>query len=150
MCEFIFKFRDLKLDNILIDEDNTIKIIDFGFSILSKKDMKLKMFCGTPSYMSPEIINKKEYYGGPSDMWSLGVILYAMLCGSFPFKSKIISLEAKIMTLGSLNRELYRRISRGIFSIPETVSKYGRNLILSLLNTDPGKRSTAEQVCPLN
>lgn len=48
------------------------------------------MFCGTPSYMGPEIVNKKEYTGPPADIWALGVLLYALLCGTFPFKGKLL------------------------------------------------------------
>ena len=55
--------RDLKLENILIDERNQVKIIDFGFSVNTPYDSKLKVFCGTPSYMAPEIVAKKEYNG---------------------------------------------------------------------------------------
>ena len=79
--------RDLKLDNILIDEINNAKIIDFGFSVCCKYDLRLKMFCGTPSYMCPEIIHRKDYLGPPADMWSLGIILYTMISGNLPFKS---------------------------------------------------------------
>ena len=125
--------RDLKLDNILLGEHQQVKIIDFGFSIFTKKDSKLHMFCGTPSYMSPEIINKKQYLGPPSDMWAAGVCLYVLLTGIFPFRSNV-------------NRELYRRISRGIFSVPETLPKAAQNLIYSLLQIDPEKRLTAKEV----
>jgi serine/threonine protein kinase len=83
--------RDLKLDNILIDQNKNIKIIDFGFSIQSKSSAMLKLFCGTPSYMCPEIINRKPYLGPPADMWSIGVILYTMVNGVLPFKSMIVS-----------------------------------------------------------
>lgn len=55
--------RDIKLENILLDSNNNIKIIDFGFSIIIGEDKKLKIFCGTPSYMSPEIVSKTEYVG---------------------------------------------------------------------------------------
>ena len=73
--------RDLKLENILIDERNNVKLIDFGFSVSTPLDSKLKIFCGTPSYMAPEIVQKKEYNGFSTDVWSLGVILFLMLTG---------------------------------------------------------------------
>ncbi len=78
--------RDIKLENILIDNSLKIKLIDFGFSIHSKQ--KLKIFCGTPSYMAPEIINKIEYCGKMSDVWSLGILLFVMLIGKYPFQGK--------------------------------------------------------------
>lgn len=89
--------RDLKLDNILIEEGKTIKIIDFGFSVLSNPSQKLKIFCGTPSYMAPELTQKREYDGKAVDMWALGVLLFVLLTGSFPFR-------------GHSESELYSRI----------------------------------------
>ena len=79
--------RDLKLDNILIEEGTRmVKVIDFGFSVIVANHQRLKIFCGTPSYMSPEIVRKHEYDGKPVDMWALGVLLYVMLTGTFPFR----------------------------------------------------------------
>jgi len=78
--------RDIKLENILLDNRGIIKIIDFGFSTCIPNDQKLKLFCGTPSYMSPEIVSKKEYCGPPADVWALGILLYSCLTGVFPFK----------------------------------------------------------------
>ncbi len=78
--------RDLKLENILIDDRNNVKLIDFGFSICTPPDQKLKIFCGTPSYMAPEIVQKKDYCGFATDIWSLGIILYVILSGNYPFK----------------------------------------------------------------
>ncbi len=75
------------MENILLDETKTVtKIIDFGFSTCIPHDKKVKMFCGTPSYMAPEIVSKIEYAGAPADIWALGVLLYALLSGKFPFK----------------------------------------------------------------
>lgn len=79
--------RDLKLTNILIDEEYTVKIIDFGFACDAKE--KHKMYCGTPSYMAPEIVEKKLYYAKPTDIWSLGVVLYKLLTSEYAFGGKL-------------------------------------------------------------
>lgn len=79
--------RDIKLENLLINTDTKqIKIIDFGFSICALPDQKLKSFCGTPSYMAPEIVSKQEYLGPPVDVWCIGILLYVLMCGNFPFR----------------------------------------------------------------
>ncbi len=80
--------RDIKLDNILIEEGTRmVKLIDFGFSVLTTTpNQRLKVFCGTPSYMAPEITRKMDYEGKPVDIWALGVLLYVMLTGTFPFR----------------------------------------------------------------
>lgn len=81
--------RDIKLENILIESETMIiKIIDFGFSVKVSSDKKLNIFCGTPSYMAPEIVKKTEYFGKSADIWSLGILLYVMLFGKFPFRGK--------------------------------------------------------------
>jgi serine/threonine protein kinase len=73
--------RDIKLENILITNKKRIKLIDFGFSIKLKHKNRLNLFCGTPSYMPPEIVSKVSYYGKPADIWELGILLYKMLTG---------------------------------------------------------------------
>ena len=80
--------RDIKLENILVLKDDTVKIIDFGFGIKCNRDTLQKLFCGTPSYMAPEIVKKDKYIACYSDIWSLGVLFYALLFGIFPFKGK--------------------------------------------------------------
>ena len=80
--------RDIKLENILVLKDDSVKIIDFGFGIICKPDTYQKLFCGTKSYMPPEIVKKEKYIACYSDIWSLGVLFYAMLFGVFPFKGK--------------------------------------------------------------
>ena len=102
--------RDIKLENLLLDEHCNIKIIDFGFSTCIPNERKIKIFCGTPSYMGPEIVNKTEYCGPPADMWALGVLLFTMLSGCFPYR-------------GATDKELYDKISRADFKLPSEVYK---------------------------
>ncbi len=128
--------RDIKLENILMGPDGTVKIIDFGFSVCAASTQKLKIFCGTPSYMAPEIVNRKEYLGPPSDMWSLGILLYMMICGCAPFR-------------GNCDRELFRNISRGQMSFPAHVSAGARAVITQMLRVDPAKRVASAEVCAL-
>ena len=80
--------RDIKLENILLIKDDIVKIIDFGFAVKATKESYQKLFCGTPSYMAPEIVNKEKYIAQYSDIWSLGVLFFAMLYGRFPFRAK--------------------------------------------------------------
>ena len=83
--------RDIKPENILINEKNKeIKVIDFGFSNLNENKKMLNFYCGTPSYMAPELILKKEHFGPPLDIWALGVLLYQILKGKCPFQGKLI------------------------------------------------------------
>ena len=79
--------RDIKLENILITKDDIVKIIDFGFAVKTDKETYQNLFCGSPSYMAPEIVNKEKYIAQYSDIWSLGVLFYSMLYGRFPFKA---------------------------------------------------------------
>jgi serine/threonine protein kinase len=78
--------RDIKLENILVMKNDSIKIIDFGFAVKCNRDSYQKLFCGTPSYMAPELLNKEKYIPYYSDIWSLGVLFYSMLYGRFPFE----------------------------------------------------------------
>lgn len=125
--------RDIKLENLLMDENNNVKIIDFGFSTCIPNTKKIKIFCGTPSYMSPEIVMRKEYAGPPADVWALGVLLYALLCGCFPFK-------------GRNDKELYRRISNCQPLFPEYLSAEAKSLLQKIFQLDPDKRPTARQL----
>ena len=79
--------RDLKLTNMLIDQEYVVKVIDFGFAC-EAEDMH-KMYCGTPSYMAPEIVEKRVYAAKPTDIWSLGVVLFKLLSGDYAFGGKI-------------------------------------------------------------
>ncbi len=87
--------RDIKTENIMIDHNHNIRIIDFGFAISLNPAKRLKIFCGTPHYLAPEIIRNETYSGERADCWSLGILLYIMICGKLPFKgmSSLISFE---------------------------------------------------------
>lgn len=122
--------RDLKLENVLLTPSGEIKLIDFGFSTFVKT--KQTTFCGTPTYMAPEIIAKKEYEGPPTDMWALGIILFALLSGYFPFQAP-------------RSQELYKRIEKGLFSIPSHISKQFQRTLGRLICIDPTKRRTAAE-----
>ena len=81
--------RDIKLENVLITRAGIVKIIDFGFTTCIPNEKRVKLFCGTPCYMAPEIVTKQEYCGPPVDIWASGILLYVLLCGTFPFKGSI-------------------------------------------------------------
>ncbi|CAG9326766.1 unnamed protein product [Blepharisma stoltei] len=123
--------RDLKLENLLLDDKGEIKIIDFGFSTV--QDKKSRIFCGTPSYMAPEIVTRKEYSGPPVDIWAIGVLLYVFLTGTFPFK-------------GSNDHELYRKIRQSSYSLPQYLSRTSSSLIARILKSDPNSRPTAQEI----
>ena len=77
----------------MVDKYKRVKLIDFGFSLRQKSLGRLSLFCGTPNYMSPEVILKKEYYGGPNDVWALGVMLFRICSGRFPFVGNFVVFE---------------------------------------------------------
>lgn len=118
---------------MLLDKNKNIKIVDFGLSNLYKNGELLKTACGSPCYAAPEMIAGKKYVGLRVDIWSAGVILYAMICGYLPFDDPD-------------TQELYKKIMSGDYSIPSHVSPEGRQLIKLILNTDPEKRFTIDQI----
>ncbi|CAD8145163.1 unnamed protein product [Paramecium pentaurelia] len=120
--------RDIKLENILLKDNNEIKLIDFGFSVLVNRDCKLGVFCGTPSYMAPELVNKQDYFGKPVDVWALGVLLYVLLTGHFPFK-------------GSNDSDLYGQIKKGIYT-KVNASPQCQKLISQMLTIRASERIT--------
>ena len=125
--------RDIKLDNILIDLDNNIKICDFGVSKIIKKGDIMVDQCGTPAYIAPEILKNKGYEGFGVDIWSAGVVLYAMLSGNVPFKG------------GDL-KELHKLIIEGEYKPINNISKEASHLIKCLLNVDPKSRITTDDI----
>ena len=125
--------RDIKLENVMIDAHNNVKIIDFGFSITIPKDKKLSIFCGTPSYMAPEIARRQQYCGRAADVWSLGILLYALLHGRFPFR-------------GESDKHLFAKACAGAFRVSSRVSAEAASLLKCVLKVQPGNRLTAEEI----
>ena len=125
--------RDLKPENLIIDKKLNLKIVDFGLSNMYKHNELLSTACGSPSYAAPEMLCGKKYNGLTVDIWSCGIILYAMLCGCVPFEDKN-------------NEKLYKKILDGKYKIPEFLSDGAKDIISKILVTDPKKRYTIEQI----
>ena len=129
--------RDLKLENLLLTEDNIIKIIDFGLSHeFNGKDL-LKTKCGSPSYASPELIAQPFYDGFKSDIWCCGIILYAMLCGYLPFDGDE-DKDGKDV--------LFKNIIEGNLEFPKFISDLAKDLIIRLLNVDAKERISIPEI----
>ncbi len=121
--------RDVKLDNLLLDAVGNVKLADFGFSVTFFHGQKLKKACGSPSYAAPEIVTRKPYHPPGVDVWSLGVVLYAMVCGYFPFH-------------GNTSQDLCRRIASGKFECPAFMSPECRDLVRRMLCVDTSRRTS--------
>jgi BR serine/threonine kinase len=123
--------RDLKPENILLDEHLNVKIADFGFARFVKSNIA-ETSCGSPHYAAPEIIKGIPYNGKAADVWSCGVILFALLAGYLPFDDTSI-------------RGLLIKVKRGQFAMP-SFSDAAQDLILRMLTLDPTQRITIEEL----
>lgn len=122
--------RDLKPENLLLDENEDLKVSDFGLSALPdqrRSDGMLVTPCGTPAYVAPEVLKKIGYDGSKADIWSCGVILYALLCGYLPFQGENVM-------------RIYSKSFKADYALPEWISPGAKNLIRNLLVVDPEKR----------
>ncbi|KAM6471559.1 maternal embryonic leucine zipper kinase isoform 1-T2 [Liasis olivaceus] len=124
-----YAHRDLKPENLLIDAEHNLKLIDFGLCAKPRGglDYHLNTCCGSPAYAAPELIQGKAYIGSEADIWSMGVLLYALLCGFLPFD------DDNMMAL-------YRKIVRGKYDIPKWLSPGSILLLHQMLQVDPKKR----------
>lgn len=119
--------RDLKLQNILVTDDNNIVITDFGFARYTDNENMLNTLCGSPMYMAPEIMLKKKY-NNKSDLWSVGIIFYELLFGTTPFRARNMI-------------DLMSSLKKKEVVLPENnLSKNCINLISGLLNKNPDRR----------
>ncbi|XP_016975460.1 serine/threonine-protein kinase par-1 isoform X2 [Drosophila rhopaloa] len=125
--------RDLKAENLLLDLNMNIKIADFGFSNHFKPGELLATWCGSPPYAAPEVFEGKQYTGPEIDIWSLGVVLYVLVCGALPFD-------------GSTLQSLRDRVLSGRFRIPFFMSSECEHLIRRMLVLEPTRRYTIEQI----
>uniref|UniRef100_A0A2K5JN71 Maternal embryonic leucine zipper kinase n=1 Tax=Colobus angolensis palliatus TaxID=336983 RepID=A0A2K5JN71_COLAP len=124
-----YAHRDLKPENLLFDEYHKLKLIDFGLCAKPKgnKDYHLQTCCGSLAYAAPELIQGKSYLGSEADVWSMGILLYVLMCGFLPFD------DDNVMAL-------YKKIMRGKYDVPKWLSPSSILLLQQMLQVDPKKR----------
>jgi serine/threonine protein kinase len=127
-------FRDLKPENILIDSEGHIRLADFGLAKQAEdgRNFVAQSFCGSPAYLAPEMLSKAGVTES-GDMYQIGIVLYEMLVGIPPFYNDNISV-------------LYQNIQKGKLKVPNYLSKNAKTLLQNLLNRDPSKRPTMQQL----
>ena len=125
--------RDIKLENIIIEDNKNIKILDFGLSNFYQKNNILYSSCGSLCYASPEMVEGKKYSGSCVDIWSSGIVLFAMLCGYLPFTD-------------SNEQKLFKKIVEGKLYFPYFLSEQAKDLLNKILTKDPLKRITINKI----
>ncbi|XP_062383577.1 putative serine/threonine-protein kinase SIK1B [Sardina pilchardus] len=125
--------RDLKAENLLLDANMNIKLADFGFGNFYKPGETLSTWCGSPPYAAPEVFEGKAYEGPKLDIWSLGVVLYVLVCGTLPFDGDNLYL-------------LRQRVTKGRFRVPFFMSQECESLIRRMLAVNPAKRISMAQI----
>ena len=124
--------RDLKPENLLLTNEHLLKIIDFGLSNYYKESL-LSTPCGSPCYASPEMVSGHKYDGYKIDVWSTGIILYAMLCGYLPFEHQD-------------NEKLFKQILRCKLVYPKHISENAKDLMNKVLVVEPHKRIAIKEI----
>ncbi|KAK9867482.1 hypothetical protein WJX84_012200 [Apatococcus fuscideae] len=141
--------RDIKLENVLISGETVgpdarpqLKLADFGYSKDELCDSVCKTACGTPEYVAPEVLLAEAYDGKTADVWSLGVLLYILLTGGFPFREQS---DSKINPMEAL-QVMFRRICSGKVKFPPSVSEDAKDLLLQMLAPSAAERLTVKQL----
>uniref|UniRef100_A0A8C7MMZ9 Serine/threonine-protein kinase PLK n=1 Tax=Oncorhynchus kisutch TaxID=8019 RepID=A0A8C7MMZ9_ONCKI len=125
--------RDLKLGNFFVNENMELRLGDFGLAAkLETVEQRKKTICGTPNYLAPEVLNRQGH-GTESDVWSLGCVMYTLMCGNPPFET----LDLK---------ETYKCIKEVKYNLPSTLSPAAQKLISGILQKDPSDRLTLDQI----
>ncbi|XP_034045905.1 serine/threonine-protein kinase BRSK1-like isoform X1 [Thalassophryne amazonica] len=125
--------RDLKPENLLLDEKNNIRIADFGMASLQVGDSLLETSCGSPHYACPEVIRGEKYDGRRADVWSCGVILFALLVGALPFDHDNL-------------RQLLEKVKSGVFHMPHFIPPDCQELLKGMIEVTADKRLTLEAI----
>eukprot|EP00177_Eucheuma_denticulatum_P005797 GFKZ01010582.1.p1 GENE.GFKZ01010582.1~~GFKZ01010582.1.p1 ORF type:complete len:538 (-),score=94.25 GFKZ01010582.1:516-2066(-) len=125
--------RDLKPENLLLDRNYNIKIADFGMTSLNRPGKLLETSCGSPHYCDPMVVSGEKYDGLKADIWSCGVILYAMVTGRLPFDDDNI-------------QRLLQKVQAGQYHLPSDLPKELRDLIRSMLTVDPERRISLKEI----
>uniref|UniRef100_H3AHC1 non-specific serine/threonine protein kinase n=2 Tax=Latimeria chalumnae TaxID=7897 RepID=H3AHC1_LATCH len=126
--------RDLKLENVLLDDHHQVKLADFGLSNHYCKSQVLQTYCGSPLYASPEIVNGLPYQGPEVDCWALGVLLYALLYGSMPFNNSNYNTLTEQISRGEYRKAPHQSDACGLIDWMLTVNVKGRATIEDIAN----------------
>ncbi|KZT65662.1 Pkinase-domain-containing protein [Daedalea quercina L-15889] len=130
---FNIAHRDLKPENLLLDNDKNIKVVDFGMAAWQGKAELLQTSCGSPHYAAPEVVMGLTYNGASADIWSCGVILYALLVGRLPFDDDDLT-------------KLLGKVKNGKFEMPKDIDAGASDLISKMLTKDVSKRITIPEI----